>query len=69
MEKKRSELVRKKKDDVEALFKEPFCGAHTVTPTTDTALSKDKATIEELSTKVRTLDVRNVNKRNKNAGY
>ncbi len=44
-------------------LKEPFCGVHTVTHTTDTALSKDKATIEELSTKLRTLDVRNVNKR------
>ncbi len=40
----------------------PFCGVHTIIPTTDTALSKDKATIEELSTKLQTLDVQNVNK-------
>ena len=66
LDKKRCELLRnKKKHELQALFDKPFCGVHIVppTPTEDTALSKEKAKVEELSAKLQTLSIRNVNKR------
>ena len=55
---------QQKKHELQALFDEPFCGVHIIppTPTEDTALSKEKAKVEELSAKVQTLSIRNVNK-------
>ena len=56
--------LQQKKRELQALFDEPFCGVHIIppTPTEDTALSKEKAKVEELSAKVQTLSIRNVNK-------
>ena len=63
LDKKRCELLRnKKKHELQGLFDEPFCGVHIVLPT-PTALSKEKAKVEELSAKLQTLSIRNVNKR------
>ena len=58
-------FATKKKHELQALFDEPFCGVHIVlpTPTEDIALSKEKAKVEELSAKLQTLSIRNVNKR------
>ena len=58
-------FATKKKHELQALFDEPFCGVHIVppTPTEDTALSKEKAKVEELSAKLQTLSIRNVNKK------
>ena len=63
LESKRSLLMRnKRKDEIDDLFEEPFCGVHSV-PTEDAVLSKEQAKIKELSAKLQTLSVRNVNKR------
>ena len=63
LEKKRSDLLQnKKKDEIDSLFEEPFCGVHSIGPTDD-ALSKEQAKVKELSAKLQTLSVRNVNKR------
>ena len=66
LEKKRNQLLRnKKKDEVDHLFNEPFCGVHTVSESAgeDDALVKEKAKTEELTVKLKHLNVRNVNKR------
>ena len=65
LEKKRNQLLRnKKKDEVDHLFNEPFCGVHTVSESAgeDDALVKEKAKTEELTVKLKHLNVRNVNK-------
>ena len=62
LEKNRSDLLQnKKKDEVDKLFEEPFCGVHSIGPTDD-SLSKEQAKVKELSAKLQTLSVRNVNK-------
>lgn len=62
LESKCSLLIRnKKRDEVDVLFEEPFCGVHSVP--IDHVASKEQAKIKELSAKLQTLSVRNVNKR------
>ena len=62
LESKCSLLIQnKKRDEVDVLFEEPFYGVHSVP--TDHVPSKEQAKIEELSAKLQTLSVQNVNKR------
>ena len=62
LESKCSLLIRnKKRDEVDVLFEEPFGGVCSVP--TDHVPSKEQAKIKELSAKLQTLSVRNVNKR------
>ena len=51
-------LIRR--DEVDVLFEEPFCGVHSVP--TDHVPSKEQGKIKELSAKLQTLSVRNINK-------
>ena len=74
LEKRRSLLLRnKKRDDIEVLLAEPFCGMHTipepVTDSEDSVLAKERAKTEELTAKLQHLSVRNVNKRIKRRDF
>ena len=49
---------------MEILLQEPFCGEHALSMSCDDdSVSKEVAKIDELSTKLQILSVRNVNKR------
>ena len=64
--KKRNQLLRnKKKDEVDHLLNEPFCGVHTVYESAgeDDALVKEKAKTEEPTVQLKHLNVRCVNER------
>ena len=68
LERKRSQLLRnRKKEEVDVLFEEPFCGGHTIpesqTTSDDVDLEKERAKTAELTAKLQHLSVRNVNKR------
>ena len=49
--------------EVNILFEEPFCGVHTVVSIEGDALAKEKAKTGELTSELKQLSVRNVNKR------